>query len=214
MITISWMMRSRRQLPAGGDETSHVYSELQLEGHPRETYRVEARATTHPVERSADIADHVAQTPRVLELECVVTPGTLDSRLEFDPDRISTVLAQIDRLIAGGIPVDLDIPGRGLFENFLLLTRGEERSVEVGDAARFTLSARELFIADLEEVTAPAPTVERARHRVDRGTQPTTNTGQETEAPQSVAASALDAAPQGLRDLGASVLGFLGGGGS
>lgn len=170
MITIYWMTHSRRQLPEGGDEANHSFEELLIEGHPTEGYTVSAEATEHAIERAANVADHVVPQARELELECVVPRHIWDERIEFDPDHSNTTIQQVDELILGGIPVDIETQ-RGTFENFLLLSRSEERTIDTGDAARFTLSARELFIADLEEVAAPSPRVERARPRTDRGNQ-------------------------------------------
>ncbi len=186
MITIYWMTQSRRQLPEGGDETHNEFEELLVEGYPRESYTTRAEMTEHPIEQSADISDHTIPKPRELELECVIGGHIFSDRIEFDPDRPNTVVQQIDELILSGTPVDIETQ-RGLFENFQLLERTEERTIEVGDAARFVLRAKELFIATLEQVEAPSPQVERARPRRDAGRQNTTATNEQVTADRSPA---------------------------
>lgn len=201
MITFRWMIQSRRQSPDGGDEFDMQFNELMVEGHPVESYRYTATPTTHPIERGADTTDHVIDGLDIIEFELIVPRATKDPRINFDPDRPTTVIDTFRRLKSQAIPVDFETR-RGQFEGFLISEVGEERTVENGDGARFNLSLQQLITSTLETVEAPSPSVERARPQRDRGQQNARNSGENAsgddspenrdELRQSLAAGALD----------------------
>ena len=178
MITISWWAVDTLTAPGGGDTLGHVLEVLTLDGTASETYTVEALATEHPVERAADIADHVKPQLRTIQCEVLATahPGLggepgLDSGLDVDPaSRPARVRQTLARIIDHAIEVSLET-NVGAWESMLLLKAEEQRRAEQGDGYRAVLTFREIRRVSTLEVDAPAPRVERGRRTRDRGRQ-------------------------------------------
>jgi hypothetical protein len=171
------MIETTRLLPLGGDLPTFGFSDLYLDGTLTENYDVSAMISAHPIESSADISDHTRPELRRFQLECVVSENPYDPLIIAlgGSNRVNSVFDTLDFLIRNGIDVDVETD-RGLFESFLIESRSEQRDSSTGDGSRFTLTFQKLEIAELAEVEAPSPRVERARRRQDRGRQSPENT--------------------------------------
>jgi hypothetical protein len=184
MITIAWSTQTTERNPEGGDSVHMVIGELLIDGTVAEQYSYEAHATTHPIERSAEVTDHIRVGLTRLELNCRVSNDPYDERLQED-EHVQNVLDTILSLINDRRPVDADTD-RGVYENYAILNMSDMRDETTGDGAAFTLTLQEIVLVDIEDADAPSPRVERGRRRVDRGSQRAEDTGsQETNVSRS-----------------------------
>jgi hypothetical protein len=171
LFQLFWATESTRRLPEGGDEPVIDFGFRYLDGVVTYGHESTAEATEHPIELQKDIADHVKPKLDVLTLDCMISDRPTNPLLLGDDNHPEAVLEELWSLKERRVPVDIDVPGRRLFENFLIIGINDQRDASTGAGARFTLTLREFRTATAQEVEAPSPTSERNRNRRDRGRQ-------------------------------------------
>ena len=195
--TLYWSERDSRALPEGGDSETLVVGELELDLVEQDTYDVAATVTAHAVEQGVAVSDHVIpqqdratvtvlvsgrqSTTRLIE---GARHGTFERSNEDEgtgvivpegSDRRGDVHDTLRRLCRGGVEVDVDGLRRPI-EGWLLESVSSPRTVETTGLLVCDLTLVEVRYAEVEEVEAPSPRVERGRQRRDRGRQAGTPT--------------------------------------
>lgn len=202
LFQIIWATESTRRLPEGGDAAVFSFGSRYLDGVATYGHESTAEATEHPIELQKDVADHVKPKLDVLTLECVISDNPTNPLLLGDDNHPEAVLAELWSLKERRVPVDVDVPGRRFFENFLIIGINDQRDAQTGAGARFTLTLREFRTATAQEVEAPSSTSERNRNRRDRGRQSGADATDDTTPDR-----------QTLRSAASRLVGLLGGGG-
>lgn len=201
LFRLIWPIESTRLLPEGGDALSFNVEFRYLDGVVTYGHESTAEATEHPIELQKDIADHVKEKLDVITCECVISDNPTNPLLLGDDNHPEAVLNELWSLKQRRVPVDIEVPGRKLFENFLIIGINDQRDAQTGLGARFTLTLREFRTATAQEVEAPAPSSERNRGPRDRGRQSTTEATEDTTPTR-----------QTLRSAASRLIGLLGGG--
>jgi hypothetical protein len=194
MIDLWWVENETAQLPEGGDRESSVVGLMTLDICEQDTYEIEATVTSHAVEEGVSITDHIIpQQDRATATVAVsgrqsttrlvdgVRSGTFELADGSDAtgvivpegtDRIGDVHSTLRRLCREGVEVDVDGLRRPI-EGWLIERVSSPRKVETSGLLVCDLVFVEVRFAEVEEVEAPSPRVERGRRRQDRGRQGT-----------------------------------------
>lgn len=161
----------------------------------RESHRIEARVTDHPVEDGVDVSDHVQTRPRFFSLTVLVseTPiqipsfraAGLRSNLAISepslidvPNRVKEIFDFLEDVMNEGEFVDVVTPKFGLIEECLIVNMPVD--ISNVNAGRFTVSFRKVRRAELVTVSIPplrpAPEAQTGTpDEQDVGAQPTEN---------------------------------------
>lgn len=173
-------------------ERSGAYAILDVDAVLREGMDSTSEITENPVERGAEIADHIRHKSDILTLEFRITnnpvrapqshAGSGDGRrtqnadgstvLTFDGplERVKRVHDDLQRVRKAGLFWDIQTTLRR-YENYLLENIKVARDNKTGDAATFILTLREVRLVDTR--IASIPRLRRIQPRVNAGVQPT-----------------------------------------
>jgi len=190
MITITWFDEATRTLPEGGDRLELTTGVLDLDILETDTYDAEVMITDHSVERSSPVQDHVVQKSDRVAFTAIVSCRQSSTRLvegaEVGPveladgsevqtiivpegtDRKGDVLDQLVELMKNGTEIDVEGLQRDIF-GWMIERVSAPRTVETSGLLVCDISIKEIRKAEVEEVEAPSPRVERGRRRRDRG---------------------------------------------
>lgn len=139
-----------------------------------ETHGFESEVTEHPVESGADIADHVRARPIVVTLDSVVsdTPiGDLAARRSTDTLPSREALARLLAIRDAREPITIETDLR-VYDNMVMESLSIPRSVQTGDALRFSATFKQIQLVTNARTTVPVA-IPRAKKKVDRGNKPT-----------------------------------------
>lgn len=149
----------------------------------REVHGMRNRVTDYPVEGGATIADHIANEPRELQVEGLIS----NSPIVFITDRIRQLargegeknyaelaFQELERIHREKVLVDI----KGRFKTYkamALVSLDVDRTQRTGNALEFTSTWRQMKTVDVQRVALPTkPTKkENAQPRRDKGKQPT-----------------------------------------
>jgi len=167
-------------------------SRLDLDIVEQDNYEVSASATAHAVETGVPITDHVIPAQdRITATVCVsgrqsstlfvegASAGSMDLSdgvkatgivVPEGTDRIGDVHATLRRLCRDAIDVDIDGLRRPI-EGWIIERVSSPRTIETSGLLVVDLALVEIRYAEIEEVDAPSPRVERGRRQRDRGRQ-------------------------------------------
>jgi hypothetical protein len=221
-LTISWVTPSTTRLPEGGDLRETPFEELALDIVSEDTYDVATLVTEHAIESQSGadvpITDHVSPTSDrasatvyVADMPGTRTPGATRTTVEFaggnslsfmllpaGTTRGSDAFETLRTLARNGTRVDVDGLRRPL-TGWVIDTVSSPRTTDMSGVMIATITFREIRIAEIQDVQAPSPRVERGRRQANRGNQNPAATGSTdsvSSAPedsQSAAASLVDA---------------------
>lgn len=148
-----------------------------------ETHGFESEVTEHPVERGADMVDHVRARPIEIRLECIVSDTPIGA-IATDPTRLpegqDAPLPSEDayaRLLAirdarQPVPVETSL---GTFTSMALLSLSVPRSRETTGGLFFTVAFRQIVVRENQRVTVRTaePNAKRSgRHGYRSGKRP------------------------------------------
>ena len=225
-LTISWVTPQTTRLPEGGDLRETPFEELALDIVSEDTYDVATLVTEHAIESSdgADvpITDHVSptsdrasatvyvsdvpgtRTPGATRVTAELTGGATISlmMLPAGTTRGSDAFETLRTLARNGTRVDVDGLRRPL-TGWVIDTVNSPRTTDMSAVMIATITFKEIRIAEIQDVQAPSPRVERGRRRANRGNQTPRSTGStaavaSTPENQSASAALLDAALERL----------------
>ncbi len=173
----------------------------QLDVAVSEDHSFDSEVTEHPVEKGADIADHVRARPITVSVEGIVSdtpireiarPGFQDS--EGDPIVLPSAeaYALLIDIRDKREPVTVQTSLQ-LFENMVLTSLSVPRSVGTGDALRFTATFVQIQLVTTERTVVRVR--ERGAKKVDLGNRPA------TPAEKRAVTAAADDIPESLRAL-------------
>jgi hypothetical protein len=190
-ITITWETVQNLQDPEGGDLRETRINGLIIDAVLDESLIVESEISRRPSEVGMPHSDAKQRKPKIENLECIVSNeprdanelGATHESIELPSGRSASVVVyteeqrRVDRatqaLIAlcdGHVEVDID----GLLvdvEKWQISSFTPGRTTDISSAMKFGLKIEEILKAQLTEVQAPSPRVERGRRRRDNGTQ-------------------------------------------
>jgi hypothetical protein len=194
MIDLYWIENETAQLPDGGDRETSVVGMLSLDIVEQDTYDVETTITAHAVEEGVAISDHIIPQQDRVTVTAIVSGRQSTTRLlegakagtfqladgseatgiivPAGTDRRGDVHTTLRRLCREGIEVDVEGLRRPI-EGWLIERLSSPRSIENAGVLVCDMTLVEVRFADVEEVDAPSPRVERGRRRQDRGRQST-----------------------------------------
>jgi hypothetical protein len=199
-LTISWVTPSTTRLPEGGDLRETPFEQLALDIVTEDTYDVATLVTEHAIESQAGadipISDHVSPmsdrasaTVYVTDVPGTRTPGATRTTLELGggnslsfmllptgTTRGSDAFETLRTLARDGTRVDVDGLRRPL-TGWVIDTVSSPRTTDAGDVMIATITFKEVRIAEIQDVQAPSPRVERGRRRANRGNQNPQATG-------------------------------------
>lgn len=172
---------------AFGATGEDVEADLDLGSVLSEDWSDDAKVTSHPVEKGADIADHVRPEPLTCKLEGIIssvpvgganaayTPATGVggkgewTSFDFAPTDIAQQAAgTLSDIKAAGLPVTVKTSRRQA-PNMVLEHFGQSRDSKIGDALKYSLSFREVRLVTTLQVAIPVDP--RAGKKTDRGAQ-------------------------------------------
>lgn len=160
---------------------------LDLDAILSETHNKTNKVTAFPVERGADITDHISTLPVEVQLEGHITDTPvatiLDPKIEFGPMAgVSRSAAAYDLLktIFESRTLITVVSGLDVYEDMAFVSLAIPRSPSTGSALNFQASFRKVRIVDSETVLIPkaAPKVsDKAATKTDAGQNQTTEAG-------------------------------------
>jgi hypothetical protein len=175
VATITLLTPTRAQLGA-----------IVLDASISEQHSAEVEVTEHPVEKGANIADHLRPKPEVLTIEGLVTNTPLDpsaalvrrtqgstqfdSRAELQPERAGQAYADLRALKDSGELVTV-VTSLRTYENMALRSLSVPRDARSGQALRFTAT-----LVQVRTVTSATVSVPRAQKKTSLGKKATTAT--------------------------------------
>lgn len=174
-----------------------------------ENHQLDSEVTDHPVERGADVTDHVRPKPAVVTLDCVISNTPVDvtqrarvlqaSGVTFEStavDQSTGVAGYAEQayktllaLREAGDYLTV-VTQLATYENMVIQSLSIPVSIATGDAMRFSVTFKEVRVVENKttQVTVSAP---RAKKKKKLGPQTPTTTTPEKEA--SALKSGLDA---------------------
>ena len=189
-LTIYWSETTEWRNPYGGDTEELTIGQLDLDIIESDSYDISANVTAHAMEAGVPVTDHIR--PEQDRASCTVnvsgrqhtttfvegaTHGTVELEgggelvgivVPEDTDRIGDCLTSLRRLCREGIEVDVDGLQRPI-EGWAIERVSAPRTLETAGLLVCDIAFVELRFAELEEVDAPSPRVERGRRRRDQG---------------------------------------------
>ena len=133
-----------------------------------------AEVTAHPVEKGADIVDHVRARPVTLSITGIVSDTPLQPLAsERDGTTLPTETARkrLREIYTNREPVAVETDDT-VYENMILETLSIPRDSTTGDALRFSATFRQVEFVTNERTTVRVA-VPRASSKSDRGSKPT-----------------------------------------
>ncbi|MBU0975159.1 hypothetical protein KKD03_05670 [Patescibacteria group bacterium] len=222
-LTIYWSETSEWRNPYGGDTEELTIGQLDLDIVETDSYDMTSSVTAHAMESGIPVTDHIR--PEQDRASCTVnisgrqhtttfvegvTHGTVELEgggevvgivVPEDTDRLGSCLAALKRLQRGGFEVDVD----GLqmpIEGWAIERVSAPRTMETAGLLVCDIAFVELRFAEVEEVDAPSPRVERGRPQQDQGRAGSRNGGNEevsnSPAERAESESVLRAAGRGI----------------
>ncbi len=135
-----------------------VFSILQFDASIEEEHKASVDITDHPVEDGSTMSDHRLQKPREFTLTAIVTntPPTLGAFFRYDNVATRDVdtwtllntLTKHKSLLT--VKTTLDT-----YENMVIKDMSVPRTAALGNSLEVTITFREIFTAESEEVVAP-----------------------------------------------------------
>lgn len=162
--------------------TAVLIDGFEIDAAISEEHAFAAEVTAHPVEKGADVADHIRPQPVVVSIEGVVsdTPmlgladrrGDRDSsgRFQYLPSNDALAWLKAIRDRAEPITIETSI---GLYENMLMESLSIPQTAAGGGALRFRASFKQLRVVTNERVQVRVE-LPKAAKKVNRGTKPAT----------------------------------------
>lgn len=173
-----------------------VEERIRFDAMVAEVHETTATVTSHPVERGANVGDHVRAQPRRLQLEAFVSDEPIDvpeshmdgvtgsvQPLDFDGlggaqvlqfsapfRRTRAVYEELDGLSVNGVVLKIETPLRD-YENVVLLRVSSPRTVRGGIS--FRIDVEQVRIAETDIVDLPTPRQTRGQREQNNGTTAT-----------------------------------------
>lgn len=142
-----------------------------------ETHRGSAKVTDNPVERGANVADHVIIGPDTLDLVARVsnTPIASDVEIEaLDPQRAEAAYETLRTMKNAATTCQVLTTLRS-YQNMVITSTSVQRNAATGEVLAVTISLQEIRTATSETIAAPTPSVKRGSAAVDQGKKATSN---------------------------------------
>lgn len=184
MITLWWESETTARAPEGGDVVDMTLERLDLDVLDKEQLETRVKVTSHPIEGGAPISDYTIREQGSVSLDIAVSDSptrvstiegssTGDGGIIQAPEDVvhtAEVLDQLRALAAAG--QELDVEGLRIpLEGWVISGISAPRVADSPGLLLARIELVEVLTATTEEVSAPAPRVERARRRRDRGEQ-------------------------------------------
>lgn len=193
-ITITWETVQNLLDPEGGDLRETRINGIVVDLITKESLSIESEISRKPSEIGMPHSDAKLRKPRVFDLECMVSNHPRDAEevgashesIDLPSGRSASVVVyteeqrRVDRAIQALTAlcdghVEVDIEGLMIdVEKWQISSFSPERTSDITEAIMFGLRVEEILKAQLTEIQAPSPRVERGRRRRDRGTQTAT----------------------------------------
>ncbi len=164
---------------------SAIIAGFELDVAVEEMHTLEADVTEHPVEKGADVTDHIRSRPISVQVVGIVsdTPiGDLATRRGLFSLPSNDALAHLLAIRDARLPVTIETSLQR-WERMALKSLSMPRDAENGDALQFTALFVQVEIVTNQRIAVRVASP-RARGKVDRGNKPTTPA--DTAAPPTV----------------------------
>lgn len=139
-----------------------------------EEHNVDNEVTEHPVEKGADVADHVRARPIAVTIEGVVTDtpiGAMVALRNDSPKPSNDARAHLVKIRDDREPGTLETT-LGTYQNMVLEQLQFPRSVDDGDSLRFRATFKQVELVTNDRATIRV-SVPRAAKKVNLGNKPT-----------------------------------------
>lgn len=120
-----------------------------------ESHDYESEVTDYPIERGANVIDHVRNRPLTVSLECVVSDTPLPliaSQRDTSEAPSVAAMAKLEAIRDAREPIKI-VTGLRTYENMIMVSLSVPVDVETGDALRFRASFRQVSIIENRRVT-------------------------------------------------------------
>lgn len=157
-----------------------------------ETHSFSTQVSENPVEKGADVTDHVRAKPAVVKLECYATDNPLSSNRKKD-EKTSIFLGSPKEETGRGLNVFLALEqlkdngtvcqlftGLKKYENMVIEEITVPRDSSISRGFKFTISLREVVIVQSQTVQVQKPKKKSAQKKVVAGAQNTKPTEDKT----------------------------------
>lgn len=162
--------------------TTPVPIRLELDCSLTESHRREVEVAKHPLERGADVADHIRFRGRMFEVVGIVSNTPIVSRLESvrpsvaDGDvrsRAEDAYRALENAMRAGTVCTIET-SLVRYEGMVLVGLAVPRDAQRGNIAELQMTWEELLFAETIRVDAPEPRDASRGNRADTGKQGTT----------------------------------------
>lgn len=144
-----------------------------LDASISELHAVSAQITMHPVERGANIADHVRKEPDVLQIEGIISnhPVQIGGAFTSPVDEpAQSAYEHLLSIISSGQLITIVTTLRE-YKDMAIQKLEVPRNAELGNVVRFTCTARQVRLVDSQVVDPPTPLQDRGEKTKNRGKQ-------------------------------------------
>lgn len=152
------------------EESEGVYDFLTLDATVSETHKSENKTTEHPVEKGANVADHVIEYPWGFTVEGVLsqTPAEQWAWVTNPRDRAKRMMAQLLSIKTNKTPVNA-LTSLFDYENVQLTSIEVPRDAQYGDSIYVRLSFKQIVQVITKTAKAPDPKQKRAEQKKSGG---------------------------------------------
>lgn len=145
-----------------------------LDASLSEAHNTSNDVTDHPVEKGADITDHVRQKPKTLRLTGLVSNTPLPDPgkpVEFKPEAASTAYQDLMRLADQGETITV-VTALRTYEDMVIESLDVPRDASLGQTLQFTCSLKQIRSVETRRVTVSRV----SKAKVDGGKRAAKNT--------------------------------------
>lgn len=144
-----------------------------------ETHSFDNEVTEHPVEKGADMADHIRARPDVVTVNGIVTDSPIGAITPTQTLRSTDALAKLKQLRDSRNPITIET-SLGTYTGMVLEQLNIPRDASVGYALRFSATFRRVFLVTNERtvvrVATDTPGVSKKRQLGHKASAPVPST--------------------------------------
>ncbi len=160
------------------NRTKPVIDAIELDASLSETHKASSSVTRNPVEKGADVTDHIHNDPDAVTITGIISVTPDDVTASFDPrfggsGRAKSAWRQLLELRAKREPFDVFTSLR-TYTNMVIADLQTTRNAENSNALEFTIELEEIQIASVSLVeNLAADVADLGLKEIDFGTQGT-----------------------------------------
>jgi hypothetical protein len=157
-----------------------ISTRIEIEASVSESHRRSAEVTAHPVERGADVVDHIRFNPRELDMVGVIsnTPIMVAASLQAQPSvpggdprsRAEDAYRELENLMEAGALCKITTTLFS-YEDMALVALSTPRDAPRGNIAELQMTWREVRFAETLRVDAPVPSSPARGNNINAGKQ-------------------------------------------